>query len=99
MTNKILIALLMFAAIPFGVMAQDDEVDPTTRKEREHIKAGNALYELQRYAEAEVEYKKALEVNPNSQLATTTLPFHSFNKVAQTMKNKKTIHYNKLLSF
>jgi tetratricopeptide (TPR) repeat protein len=73
MTNKILIALLMFAAIPFGVMAQDDEVDPTTRKEREHIKAGNALYELQRYAEAEVEYKKALEVNPNSQLGNYDL--------------------------
>ena len=73
MTNKILIALLMFAAIPFGVMAQDDEVDPTTRKEREHIKAGNALYELQRYAEAEVEYKKALEVNPNSQLGNYNL--------------------------
>lgn len=72
-TNKILILLLMFVAIPLVGMAQDDEVDPTTRKEREHIHAGNALYKVQRYAEAEVEYKKALEVNPNSQLGNYNL--------------------------
>lgn len=73
MTYKILLFLYMFTYIPLSAMAQDDKVDPTIRKEREHIKAGNLLYNAKRFAEAEVEYKKALEANPNSQLGNYNL--------------------------
>ncbi len=36
------------------------------KAEREHIRSGNELYESEKYTESEIEYRKALEVNPRS---------------------------------
>lgn len=71
--SKILAILFIFISIPALVNAKDKEVDETVRAEREYIRNGNKLYEEERYAEAEVEYKKALSVNPNSNLANYNL--------------------------
>ena len=46
---------------------------PPTRQERNHIRAGNKLYEEKRFAEAEVEYRKALEQNAMSEKAMYNL--------------------------
>lgn len=45
----------------------------SNRRERNYIRSGNELYDQGRYAEAEVEYKKALEANPGSEIATYNL--------------------------
>lgn len=36
------------------------------KAEREHVRAGNDLYQSEKYTESEIEYRKALEVNANS---------------------------------
>ena len=71
--NIILITLGLFLSLPSLTFAQDNEVDETIRKEREHINKGNKFYEDKRFADAEVEYKKAIEANPNSQIGNYNL--------------------------
>ena len=44
-----------------------------TKQERVHLRNGNQLYEKKRYAEAEAEYKKALQANPTSEKAQFNL--------------------------
>ncbi len=45
----------------------------TAQTVRSHVKKGNSVYEKGRYADAEVEYKKALEKNPKSKEAQFNL--------------------------
>lgn len=71
-TNIIIISLTCFL-LPVFAYAENDNTDKTVRKEREHIKNGNKLYNDKRFADAEVEYKKALSVNPNSHLSNYNL--------------------------
>ena len=59
--------------IPSVARAAGDTSDTSTRKERNHIRAGNKLYEEKRFAEAEVEYRKALEQNAMSEKAMYNL--------------------------
>ncbi len=65
----IAVAFVMAVMTSVAVFAEDN----TTRDERNYIRSGNSLYEEKRYAEAEVEYKKALEANPSSEIATFNL--------------------------
>ena len=44
-----------------------------TKQERVCLRQGNKLYEKKRYAEAEVEYRKALQANPSSEKAQFNL--------------------------
>ena len=44
-----------------------------TKQERVCLRNGNKLYEKKRYAEAEVEYRKALQANPASEKAQFNL--------------------------
>ena len=44
-----------------------------TKQERVCLRNGNKLYEKKRYAEAEVEYRKALQANPSSEKAQFNL--------------------------
>lgn len=71
--NNIVSLLLMCILFPVYVYAENTDTDVTMRKEREFIKKGNKLYNDKRYADAEVEYKKALSVNPNSYLGNYNL--------------------------
>ena len=71
--NKISVILLALVFLPVSVVAKENGRDETVRKEREYIRSGNKLYEEKRYADAEVEYKKAMNVDPNSNLGNYNL--------------------------
>lgn len=73
--RNILTALATAAllTIPSVARAAGDTSDTSTRKERNHIRAGNKLYEEKRFAEAEVEYRKALKQNAMSEKAMYNL--------------------------
>lgn len=59
--------------LPLISFAKGTNEDVTIRKEREFIRKGNKLYNDKRYADAEVEYKKAIGENANSQIANYNL--------------------------
>ena len=50
-----------------------DKGSKMTKRERVCLRNGNKLYEKKRYAEAEVEYRKALQANPSSEKAQFNL--------------------------
>ena len=50
-----------------------DKGSKMTKRERVCLRNGNKLYEKKRYAEAEVEYRKALQANPASEKAQFNL--------------------------
>ena len=59
--------------MPLISSAKEINEDETTRREREFIRNGNKFYDEKRYADAEVEYKKAISENPNSQIGNYNL--------------------------
>ena len=65
----LLLALMVLGAATQQAVAQDN----SNKKERNYIRSGNKLYNAKRYAEAEVEYNKALQANPQSEVATFNL--------------------------
>ena len=72
MIKRIFIILAMLLTLNAGAWAQQQQ--PTTvKKERKHIRTGNSLFHDKRYAEAEVEYRKALQVAPQSAIAQFNL--------------------------
>ena len=71
--NIIYVILIMVLLCPAYVYGRDSDVDKTVRKERKSIKSGNKLYNENKFAEAEVEYKKALTANANSYMSNYNL--------------------------
>ena len=69
-TLALIAVLALGAAMP--VMAQN-KAPKMTKQERVCLRNGNKLYEKKRYAEAEVEYRKALQANPASEKAQFNL--------------------------
>ena len=69
---SIVVAVLMSAAVTLPASAQG-KAPKMTKQERVALRNGNKLYKEKRYAEAEVEYKKALQANPNSEKAQFNL--------------------------
>ena len=63
----IIVCFMMFPAM---ISAQPRE---TIKQERNYIHEGNVLYREKRFSEAEVMYRKALEVAPTSETATFNL--------------------------
>ena len=57
----------------------NNESDTSTKKERNYIRQGNEQYTENHYRDAEVLYKKALELNPSSEIA-------QFNLASSLMK-------------
>lgn len=77
------IVALLCVMTPLTALAQNKGQQPATvKKERNAISAGNKLYKDKRYAEAEVQYRKALEANPNSEIA-------QFNLASSLIKQEK----------
>ncbi len=66
---------LLFAMQPVSALAQNGAKPAveSNRKERNAIRKGNKLYNEKRYAEAETEYKRALQYNPHSDVANYNL--------------------------
>ncbi len=77
MTPRTFRHILLAAAVVLGPAAlsscgkanTDGQTVQSTKKERNHMSKGTDLYRKQRYAEAEVSYTKALEINPENQTA------------------------------
>ncbi|MBQ7691483.1 MAG: tetratricopeptide repeat protein [Muribaculaceae bacterium] len=69
----LLIAIVVALAGSHATTALADDEMPTVKKERNHIRSGNKLYKQKRYAEAEVEYRKALQESPASPIAQFNL--------------------------
>ena len=67
-------ALFIAIVLSLGIMAVAQNKAPKmTKQERICLRKGNKLYEKKRYAEAEVEYRKALQANPASEKARFNL--------------------------
>ena len=74
-------AVAIMAMAPAPAQAKDTQpTDDSNRNERNAIRRGNKLYNERRYAEAEVEYKKALQYNPDSDKATFNLALAYLNQ-------------------
>ncbi len=66
--------LFLAIMLSLGIMAAaQDKAPKMTKQERICLRKGNKLYEKKRYAEAEVEYRKALQANPASEKARFNL--------------------------
>lgn len=85
--NKIVAIILVFISLPSFASAKSNDTDETMRKEREYIRSGNKLYNDKRYADAEVEYKKALSVNPNSNIGNYNLAMSLIKQSGGTNPN------------
>lgn len=84
--NKIILVIAIIALLPTVAIANDT----SNRKERKAVRSGNSLYEQGRYSEAEVDYKKALEANPASEVATYNLALSLLNQAGKSdNKNDK----------
>ena len=84
--NKIILVVAIIALLPTVAIADDT----SNRKERKAVRSGNSLYEQGRYSEAEVDYKKALEANPASEVATYNLALSLLNQAGKSdNKNDK----------
>lgn len=71
-----ILTLLALAAAPSLCLADDKEQPQqpvTTKQERNYIREGNKLYRQKRFADAEVQYRKALEQVPQSEIAQFNL--------------------------
>ena len=72
-SNRLLV-MIVAAALSWGITAQAQGKAPKmTKQERVCLRNGNKLYEKKRFAEAEVEYRKALQANPASEKARFNL--------------------------
>ena len=70
----IMAAAAMVVALGAATVSADEAAQvETVRKERIAIRKGNELFKEKRYAEAEVEYKRALQHNPQSDIANYNL--------------------------
>ena len=75
--NKGLIILSLLASFAVTGVSAEEKSEPqkevSMKRERNFIRKGNSLYKNKRYGEAEVEYRKALQVNPSSSVANYNL--------------------------
>ena len=72
-SNRLLV-MIVAVALSWGITAQAQGKAPKmTKQERVCLRNGNKLYEKKRFAEAEVEYRKALQANPASEKARFNL--------------------------
>ena len=76
MTSNSLLTAVLVAVLAWGTTLPSlaaDKGPKSTKQERVCLRNGNKLYEKKRYAEAEVEYRKALQANPASEKAQFNL--------------------------
>lgn len=73
--TRILLLICVFSVPVTGLCVEPagKQELKTVKKERIHIRKGNKLYASKRFADAEVEYRKALQENPQSQAAMFNL--------------------------
>ena len=88
--KKLIIILFI---LPLSIFAQ--KTDPALEKEaRKFVREGNVLYDAQKFSDAEVAYKKALENSPNYEKANYNLG----NALLQQNRNKEAIAQYEILA-
>lgn len=85
----IITAVISFFFITTNSFAKNDAV--------EHIKKGNSLYNNQKFKDAEIEYRKAMELDPNSNIAKFNLgnAMYRQGQFDEAMKMYDMIDHNK----
>lgn len=87
------LAAAVLAAVPGEACAagqqQSASAAATVKKERNHIRSGNKLYNAKRYAEAEVEYRKALQANQRSVIAQYNLALSLIRQSGASQQGSK----------
>ena len=74
--SYILVVSMLAGGIPYVCAASDQtqtQEYKSNKQERNFIAAGNKLYHDKRFAEAEVQYRKAIEANQASETAVFNL--------------------------
>ena len=66
-SSRLLVVVLAVMLSMGGLVQAQGKAPKMTKRERVCLRNGNKLYEKKRYAEAEVEYRKALQANPASE--------------------------------
>ena len=85
------VSLLVAGATLAGCSSKGEQSDvsrPTTKRERNHMKEGKSLFDKQRYAEAEVSFKKALGENPENARAQFNLASSYLKQRGEDLANK-----------
>ena len=89
--SAIFVSLLVAGAGLVGCSSREEQPEtsrPTTKRERNHMKEGKSLFDKQRYAEAEVSFKKALGENPDNARAQFNLASSYLKQRGEDLANK-----------
>lgn len=101
--NVIILILALFlssTAVSLTSCNKDEvQTNESNKDERNHIRKGNSLYEDGNYADAEVEYGKALEANPNSAKAAYNMALAIIRQVPPGDTTGVIVRADSLLSF
>lgn len=85
------VSLLMVGAEISGCSSKEEQPAtsrPSTKRERNYMKEGKSLFDKQRYAEAEVNFKKALGENPDNARAQFNLASSYLKQRGEDLSNK-----------
>ncbi|MDE6377923.1 MAG: tetratricopeptide repeat protein, partial [Duncaniella sp.] len=82
-------SLTGLTAIAAPAEEKKSSADHSTRRERNYIVEGNRLYRQERYADAEVAYRKALELDALSDIARFNLAASLLRQGSATGENQK----------
>lgn len=86
------VSLLMVGAGISGCSSKEGQPAtsrPSTKRERNYMKEGKSLFDKQRYAEAEVNFKKALGENPDNARAQFNLASSYLKQRGEDLSNKE----------
>ncbi len=87
------ILLIILFVVPLSMFSQ--EKDPALQREaRQFVREGNELYNQQKFSDAEVAYKKALEKDPSYEIANYNLG----NALSQQKRGKEAIAQYELVA-
>lgn len=85
------VSLLVAGAMASGCSSDKEQPAgqrPSTKRERNYMKEGKSLFDKQRYAEAEVNFKKALGENPDNARAQFNLASSYLKQRGEDLANK-----------
>lgn len=90
---SVVVAAVIVAAVLPGCSSDNDSQQsagqrPSTKRERNYMREGKNLFDKQRYAEAEVNFKKALGENPDNGKARFNLASSYLKQRGEDLANK-----------
>ncbi len=83
------LCMAMMAGLPANAYASGHTAETASvKQERNHIRSGNKLYNAKKYAEAEVEYRKAIQANQRSVVGQYNLALALIRQAGGDTKGK-----------